>query len=166
MSLYLFYTMVQKSQKWPKTQIKGVLNGQTWFARPAGLQGYFFSLLWAGTFLSKKEINRPYFPRPRKYRRLFSEPTYWPRRSRGQYGEVNNQAGIFEAEGNKSLIPERLARSPLTCPSSRKVRDESVVSLCSERCRASTGSPWLSDPKWFHRLFSTCNRELADSPGG
>ena len=23
MSLYLFYTMVQKSQKWPKTQIKG-----------------------------------------------------------------------------------------------------------------------------------------------
>ena len=25
MPLYLFYTMVQKSQKWPKTQIKGVL---------------------------------------------------------------------------------------------------------------------------------------------
>ena len=23
MRLYLFYTMVQKSQKWPKTQIKG-----------------------------------------------------------------------------------------------------------------------------------------------
>ena len=23
MSLYVFYTMVQKSQKWPKTQIKG-----------------------------------------------------------------------------------------------------------------------------------------------
>ena len=23
MSLYLFYAMVQKSQKWPKTQIKG-----------------------------------------------------------------------------------------------------------------------------------------------
>ena len=23
MSLYLFYTMVQKSKKWPKTQIKG-----------------------------------------------------------------------------------------------------------------------------------------------
>ena len=111
-------------------------------------------------------LNRPYFPRPRKYRRLFSEPTYWPRRSRGQYGEGNNQAGIFEAEGNKSLIPGRLARSPLTCPSSRKVRDESVVSLCSERCRASTGSPWLSDPKWFHQLFSTCNRELTGSPGG
>ena len=50
-------------------------------------------------------INRPYFPRPRKYRRLFSEPTYWPRRSWSQYGEGNNQAGIFEAEGNKSLIP-------------------------------------------------------------
>ena len=111
-------------------------------------------------------VYRPYFPRPRKYRRLFSEPTYWPRRSRGQYGEGNNQAGIFEAEGNKSLIPGRLARSPLTCPSSRKVRDESVVSLCSERCRASTGSPWLSDPKWFHQLFSTCNRELTGSPGG
>ena len=25
MPLYLFFTMVQKSQKWPKTQIKGVL---------------------------------------------------------------------------------------------------------------------------------------------
>ena len=25
MPLYFFYTMVQKSQKWPKTQIKGVL---------------------------------------------------------------------------------------------------------------------------------------------
>ena len=25
MPLYVFYTMVQKSQKWPKTQIKGVL---------------------------------------------------------------------------------------------------------------------------------------------
>ena len=40
-------------------------------------------------------LNRPYFPRPRKYRRLFSETTYWPRRSRGQYHEENNQAGIF-----------------------------------------------------------------------
>ena len=27
MPLYLFYTMVQKSQKWPKTQIKGVGGG-------------------------------------------------------------------------------------------------------------------------------------------
>ena len=53
-------------------------------------------------------INRPYFSRPRKYRRLFSEPTYWPRLSPGQYGEGNNQAGIFEDEGNKSLIPGRL----------------------------------------------------------
>ena len=93
---------------------------------------------------SNEQINRPYFSRPRKYRRLFSEPTYWPRRSRGQYGEGNNQAGIFEAEGNKSLIPGRLVRSPLICPSTRKVRDESVVSLCSECCNASTGSPWLS----------------------
>ena len=25
MRLYVFYTMVQKNQKWPKTQIKGVL---------------------------------------------------------------------------------------------------------------------------------------------
>ena len=98
-------------------------------------------------------VNRPYFSRPRKYRRLFSEPTYWPRRSRGQYGEGNNQAGIFEAEGNKSLIPGRLARSLLTCPSTQKVRDESVVSLCSERYNASTGSPWPSGPKCFDRLF-------------
>ena len=111
-------------------------------------------------------INRPYFSRPRKYRRLFSEPTYWPRRSRGQYGEGNNQAGIFEAEGNKSLIPGRLARSSLTCSSTQKVRDESVVSLCSERYIASSGSPSPSGPKWFDRLFSTCNRQLADSPGG
>ena len=111
-------------------------------------------------------VNRPYFSRPRKYRRLFSEPTYWPRRSRGQYGEGNNQAGTFEAEGNKSLIPGRLLRSPLTCPSTQKMRDESVVSLCSERYNASTGSPWPSGPKWFDRLFSTCNRQLADSPGG
>ena len=111
-------------------------------------------------------LNRPYFSRPRKYRRLFSEPTYWPRRSRGQYGEGNNQAGIFEAEGNKSLIPGRLARSPLTCPSTRKVRDESIVSLCNERYNAGTGSPSPSGPKWFDRLFSTCNRQLADSPGG
>ena len=57
------------------------------------------------------EIYRPYFPRPRKYRRLFSEPIYWPRRSRSQYGEENNQ-GIFEAKGNNSLIPGRLAPSP------------------------------------------------------
>ena len=59
-----------------------------------------------------EKINRTSFPRPRKYRWLFSEPTYWPRRSRGQYGEEINQAGIFEAEGNKSLIPGRVARSP------------------------------------------------------
>ena len=85
--------------------------------------------------------HRPYFPRPRKYRWLFSEPTYWPRRSRGQYGEGNNQAGIFEAEGNKSLIPGRIGRSPLTCPSPRKVQDKSVVPLRSERCNTSAGSP-------------------------
>ena len=40
------------------------------------------------------------------------------------------------------------------------------MSLCSERCNASTGSPWLSGPKWFDRLFSTYHRQLADSPGG
>ena len=96
---------------------------------------------------------------------LWDRP-YWPRRSRGQYGEENNPAGIFEAEGNKSLIPGRLARSPLTCPSTRKMPDESAMPLCSERCSASTGSPWLSGSKWFHRLFSTCNRQLADSPDG
>ena len=38
--------------------------------------------------------------------------------------------------------------------------------LCSERYNASTGSPWPSGQKWFDRLFSTCNRQLADSPGG
>ena len=116
----------------------------------------------AGTTL----LYRPYFSRPRKSRRLFSEPRYWPRRSRGQYVEGNNQACIFEAEGKKSLIPGRLARSPLTCPFTRKVRDKSIVYLCSESCNASTGSPWLSGPKWFDWLFSTCNCQLADSPGG
>ena len=134
-----------------------------------------FSKNWMGTYFRRGTylrgfmviyLNRPYFLRPRKYRRLVSEPTYWPRRSRGQYGERNNQDGIFEAEGNKSLIPGRLASSQLTCPSTRKVRNESVVSLCSERYNASTGSPWPSGPKWFDRLFSTCSRQLADSPGG
>ena len=98
-------------------------------------------------------IYRPYFSRPRKYRRLFSEPTYWPRRSRGQYGEGNNQAGIFEAEGNKSLIPGRLVRSPLTCPSTRKVRDERVVSLCSECCNATTLAKNIVTAEIFMRLI-------------
>ena len=74
-------------------------------------------------------VDRPYFSRPRKYRWLFSEPTYWPRCSQGQYGEGNNQAGIFEADGNKSFIPGRLVRSSLNCPSTRKVRDEASC-LC------------------------------------
>ena len=34
MPLNLFYTMVQKSQKWPKTQIKGVL--------PQGVQRHYY----------------------------------------------------------------------------------------------------------------------------
>ena len=114
-------------------------------------------------FSRPRVINRPYFLRPRKYRRLFSEPTCWPRRSRGQYGEGNNQAGVSKAEGNKSLIPGRLARSPLTCPSPQKVRDEYLVRLRSKRCNASTGSPWLPGPNCFDRLFSTCNRQLADT---
>ena len=59
-------------------------------------------ILYFCTEAAAYEIYRPYFSRPRKYRRLFSEPTYWPRRSRGQYGEGNNQAGIFEAEGIKA----------------------------------------------------------------
>ena len=42
--------------------------------------------------------------------------------SRGQYDEENNQAGIFEAEGNKSLIPGRLARSPPSLYSKRAKR--------------------------------------------
>ena len=46
------------------------------------------------------------------------------------YGEGNNQAGIFEAEGNKSLIPGRLVRSPLNCPSTRKsAREKRRVSV-------------------------------------
>ena len=55
------------------------------------------------------KINRPYFSRPRKYRRLLSEPTYWPRRSRGQYGEGNNQAGIFEAEEGGRRRPRKIS---------------------------------------------------------
>ena len=60
------------------------------------------------------EIYRTYFARPRRYQRLFSKPTYWLRRSRGQCGEQNIQAGIVGAEGNESLIAGRLARSPLS----------------------------------------------------
>ena len=44
MPLYLFYTMVQKSQKWPKTQIKG---------GPA-LKEYNFSKLVAKFFIFEK----------------------------------------------------------------------------------------------------------------
>ena len=75
-------------------------------------------------------VNRAYFPRPRKCRRLFSSP-HWPRRSRGQYGEENNQAGIFEDKGNKILIPGRLAPSPRSLYS--KSANESFVSVRSER---------------------------------
>ena len=39
MPLYLFYTMVQKSQKWPKTQIKGGPALKHQFRRQ-----YFFNL--------------------------------------------------------------------------------------------------------------------------
>ena len=95
--------------------------------RPKVRRTQFFPEPW------KQLRYRPYFPRPRKYRRLFSEPTDWRRCSRGQYGEENNQAGIFEAEGKKSLIPERLARSPLNCLSTRKARNKSFVSVPSER---------------------------------
>ena len=44
MPLYLFYTMVQKSQKWPKTQIKGggsclkLHGGRTWIEAVAFLR--------------------------------------------------------------------------------------------------------------------------------
>ena len=33
------------------------------------------------------------------------------------------------------------------------MRDETVMSLCSERCNASKGGPRLSGPKWFDRIF-------------
>ena len=104
--------------------------------------------MWVLFVQKKRKINRPYIPRPRKYRRLFSEPTYWPRRSRGQYGE-ENQAGIFEVEGNKSLIPGRSARSLL------KKRETKALCLCvANACKrsAGAGSSWWS-PKWFHRFF-------------
>ena len=45
---------------------------------------------------------------------------------------ITNEAGIFEVKGNKSLIPGRLALSPLNCLS-RKTRNESFVSVRSER---------------------------------
>ena len=56
--------------------------------------------------------------------------------SRGPHGQKNNQAGIFEAEENKGLIPGRLARSPLNCLSTQKVRNESLTSVYSERLQA------------------------------
>ena len=67
---------------------------------------------------------------------------------------LHNQAGIFEAGRNKSLIPGRLARSPLTCTSTWKAWNKRFVSVCSEpeRCSASS-DPWLSGLKWFHQLF-------------
>ena len=127
-------------------------NRKTRVRSPAGLRCVFFRLIQLSVHICRIEkerslirwngpnrnefsiwttkINRPYFSRPRKYRRLFSEPTYWPRRSQGQYGEGNNQAGIFEAEGNKNLIPGRLARSQLTCPSTREKCETKASCLC------------------------------------
>ena len=99
---------------------------------------------------SGQYLSRPYLPRPRKYRWLFSEPTYWPRRSRGQYGEENNQAGIFEAKGNKSLIPAREARSPQSLYSKSPKGKLGDCPACKRS--AGTGSRWRS-PKWFHRFF-------------
>ena len=87
-------------------------------------------------------VNRPYFSRPRKYRRLFSEPTYWPRRSRGQYGEGNNQAGIFEAEGNKSLIPGRLVAHNWFLLLLEKCETKASCLCVASATNASTGSPW------------------------
>ena len=53
----------------------------------------------------------------------------------------------------------------MTGPSTRKVRDENAVPLCSERYNASTGSLWPSGPKWFDRLFFHL-QSSTHSPGG
>ena len=96
---------------------------------------------WRVWFMEKIlvcNVSRPYFPRPRNSRRLFSEPTYWLRCSRGQYGEENNQAGIFEAEGNKSLIPGRLACSPVSLLEKRETK---ALCLClGNACKRSAGT--------------------------
>ena len=55
-------------------------------------------------------------------------------RSRGQYGEENNQAGLFETEGNKSLIPGRLARSP---PSLYSKSAKRKLCVCAKQTLAS-----------------------------
>ena len=57
---------------------------------------------------------------------IFSEPTYWLRRSGGQYGKENNQASIFEAKGVLSQ-EDWLAHH---CPY-RKAWNESFVSVRS-----------------------------------
>ena len=136
---------------------------------------------WVSTWLKEKEeeeeveekdilitlltLNRPYFLRPRKYRRLFSEPTYWPRRSRGQYGVENNQACIFEAKGNKSLIPGGLARSP---PSLYSKSTKQKLCVCAKRTLASAVLVQVvsgGHRNGFIECFSSCIRQLADSPG-
>ena len=67
---------------------------------------------------------------------IFSESTYtyWPRCSRGQYGDENNQAGIFEAEGDRESYPGKISSitTGLSLYSTRKVQNESFVSVSSK----------------------------------
>ena len=109
---------------------------------------------WAGQL-----VRRPYFSRPKKYRRSFFEPTYWPRRSWRQYGEGSNQADIFEAEGNKSLIPAESAHSPLSLHSKSAKR---------KLCHCATLQLWhvqLQDHipinNWMQNWWTTYNSWLA-----
>ena len=71
--------------------------------------------------------------------------TKYARRSRGPYGEennqANNQAGIFEAEGIRLFITGRLPPSSLICLSTRKARNESFASVRSKRLQTFMVSP-------------------------
>ena len=95
--------------------------------------------LWkAGIILlCKTIIYRPYFLRPRNY-----TGDYFPSLHIDQSAaEVNIVRAIMKPVFSRlRKIRGRWARSPLTFPSTREVRDESAMSLCSERCNARTGT--------------------------
>ena len=118
---------------------------------------------WYGWNNFSLGIYRPYFPRPRKYRRLFSEPTYW----RGA-AEVHMARKIIKPVFSSPMEIESYPRkiSSLTTVSLLEKRETKASSLyIANACKRSvgTGCQWWS-PKWF-RFFSTCIRQLADNPG-
>ena len=102
-----------------QSQVRVLFQGslyRLYFPRPRKYRRFFFSAyiltsvkmareITKPIFSRTREINRPYFPRPRKYRRLFSEPTLLTEMQLRSRWRRNNLASIFEAEGNKSLIP-------------------------------------------------------------